>query len=309
MRKLTIENFLNEMSYDLRMEELSNTVLKYQEVVVEYFVTSRYSYKERKRLHEVCEIIRSDRYLTSLDSLISNDECKLLSDLAFVLISSVNFPFVDKEVKGRGMALAYQLREPEFEFITSKPLREIVTTLSVWTIKGYEVDSFFRVKSMENIISKLPAVLMNALGKNCDVKSLTNNLLYNIIMLITPDVKPLEVVTAFMKTDYPYENNDPRNPFATRLRAFAFELCGMLNREEIETALEKTCISMMNFNKRHPYNQVKFDGNKYMDFDLLKQLSGKNGIKETSNKAKLILKTADIVARFRLNHEEFASLF
>lgn len=309
MRKLTIENFLNEMSYDLRMEELSNVVLKYQDVVVEYFVTSKHSYKERKRLHEVCEIIRSDRYLTSVDSLLSDTDTKLLTDLAFVIISSVNFPYVDKEVKGRGMMIAYQLREPEFEFITNKQLREMVITLSVWTIRGYVVDSFFRTKSMENIISKMPAVLMNGLGKNCDVRGLTNSMIYNMLMLVMPDVKPMEVITAFMKTDYPYESNDPRNPFATRLRAFAFELCGMSNREDVETALEKTCISMMNFNKRNPYNAVKFDDKKYMDFDLLRQLSGKDGIKETSQKAKLILKTADIVARFRLNHEEFASLF
>jgi hypothetical protein len=84
MRELNIKGFVNEMSYDLTMQELEAAVIDYQEVIIDYFVNNMYNYKAKKEFNEVCEIIRGKRFMNTISYLINSGDSRINFNMAFV---------------------------------------------------------------------------------------------------------------------------------------------------------------------------------------------------------------------------------
>ena len=49
-RKLTIKNFLNEMTYDLNMSEMEKVVEKYQIILINYVKDCRFKFSKRNEI-------------------------------------------------------------------------------------------------------------------------------------------------------------------------------------------------------------------------------------------------------------------
>ena len=72
MMNLNIQGFVNEMSYDLTMQELEDIVIKYQPVILDFVVNNQYNYKMKREFNEVCEIIRSKKFFKTISLLIQS---------------------------------------------------------------------------------------------------------------------------------------------------------------------------------------------------------------------------------------------
>lgn len=307
MKKLTVENFINEMSYDLRMEEMENVVLKYQEVLVVYFMNSRYNYKEKNRFHEVCGIIRTEKFMNTMEKLIDS-EADILSDMAYVLVTATNYNFVDKAVKCQAMEMAYSLRYPEMDFVKNEDIRQIATTLSVWCIRGFVTDSFFRTKCAELVIDKLPRTLYFAIGDKVEPKNITTKNLFTIFTIVVPDLKALELLTALIKSDFLYKVDDPAQKYAIRLRSFLFELAYKMDGRDVADAVIKACESMIRFNKRNPHSRATLN-TRYLSPQLLNKLVKDKDISASNApKAIAIKETHKLLNRIIITHKEFAEL-
>lgn len=309
MKKLTIDNFLNEMSYDLRMDDMDNVVLKYQEVLIEYFLNNQYIYKERKKFNEVCENVRSDKYLRSIERLIEISE-DILTDMSYVLVTSSNFPYVETDTKHKSMELSYKLREPEIRSVVkNNEIASIVTTLSVWSIRSYETTSFFRTKCAEQVIKMMPGALYHGLASAyIKPSAMSKKAIFSIFNLVIPDLKIDELLPAFFKSDFPKKSK--YSAFASRLRAFLYEICALVDAGVLHKALRTTCDSMMRFNERHQDNKVSFT-DKYLNYKMLELLGNdESGLKAVnSERAANILKTGIVIKSFRLNNTQYSELF
>ena len=62
-RKLTIKNFLNEMTYDLNMSEMEKVVEKYQIILINYVKDCRFKFSKRNEFEEVMSYVADDRFL------------------------------------------------------------------------------------------------------------------------------------------------------------------------------------------------------------------------------------------------------
>lgn len=307
MRNLTIENFLNEMSYDLRMEELENVVRKYQEVVLRYVLGYQYIFKEKKRMHEVFEVLRSEKYLATLEKMVEDTDGVLEEDLAYIVVTAADFAFVDREIKARAMTIAYKLRESNFVGIKSIELRQLLTTLSVWTVRSFETNAYFKSKALAKIIEKFPRVAHNAFGGK-HVK-IDNSAMLKVFGSLVPGVVIEDIVSAFLYSDYKYTGDTVEAKYAIKLRSFFYTLCGVIDQNKFVDALGKVCGIMATNNVRHAEVQT-FQG-RYLDYNLFCKLAKdfKESGKELDNASKAMITAHDTLTRFIMNNKEYESLF
>ena len=298
----TIRTFINEMSYEKSLAEMEELVIEYQTTLIEFIAADRFVFEKRDLLDEVYALIRSDRYFNMLGSLINSSDERINPDMAYVLHAATQFD-TDDDLKGEALMLGYKLRSEELGDLI--PVPEVNTCIMIAATKGlrgYETNSFMRTKCVENILTNLPDVLYNAFNNKYDCKVISTKVIFTILTNAVPDLTPVEVVTAFCKTQFPQDLSAEVRPYALRLRAVLYEICGMMNVSDLNKAVLASCRSIDNYNKRRRANESL--SNKYLDFGLLDKI-----VRTTNNVPASMLQAHNVLQTFKLNNKQYEYLF
>lgn len=305
MKRLTIQGLVNELSYELNMEELEKLVLEYQDTVIDFIINNQYNQRNKREFREVCDELRSDKYFRTLALLINADDERIVPDMAYVLYTICNFSYVDDDMKAEALGLGYKLREQELGKVVSDVATNTCIILSsVKGIRGYETTPFIRTKCIENILLTLPEVLYNAYDEKYDPSQLSVKLIFAILSKAVPDVRPEEIITAFCKTEFPTNVSDRIKSYALRLRAFLYEICGRVSEDLITKALLNASRSISRFNEKHDQNESF--ANKYLNFKMLEVLANNSNGKEAPESMK---KAYRVINTFRQTNRKFMNLF
>ena len=305
MEKLTIKGFMNEMSYKLNMEELEALVIDYQDVIIDYIINNQYVFKNKKEVFEVCELIRSDKYFRTLSMLIESGDERIQSDMAYILYTATNYNCVDEQMKGEALRLGYMLREMEFgnDIVNDQATNTCILISMVKSPQWFETTPHIRSKSVENILRTMPELLYNAYHENYDAKQIPTKVILTILSKAIVGLRGEEIITAFCKYEFPNDIDKELRPFALRIRAFIYELCGLMKEENVMEALKIASISLMKFNSRTNSND-SFTG-KYLDFNVLDSIVNQVKDKTPAN----MLQTYKVIKRFIKENEKFEHLF
>lgn len=267
--ELTIKGFVNEMSYDLTMQELETVVLDYQETLIDFFVNNQYNYKMKREFNEVCEIIRGDRFFKTISALINSEDSRVIPDMAYVLYTATHH-IEDKGLITEAIMLGHDLRILELgDVITgNKETDMIILFQSVKTVRSYEVTAFFRTKEVENILENLAEMMHKVYNGKYTVSAINENVISTILFKTVPDLQLEEFVSACCKTDLPKDMDERFKPYATRIQSFAYKVCGMLDQQKFDKALSAACNSIDRFNNRTGSNETLMG--RYLNYRLLK---------------------------------------
>ena len=299
-----INGFLNEMSYDLTMNELENIVIEYQPVIIDFIVNNQYNYKMKREFEEVCSVIRGNKFFKTISLLIQSEDDRINYDMAYVLYTATHLSD-DEELKGDAFMLGYRLRERELGSEITGHLETDIAILiaSVKAVRSYNVTPFFRTKEVENILENLPEVLYNAYNEKYDAKQVNENVISAIITQAVLDVKAEEIITAFCKTDVDKNIKPEYKPYVTRLQAFIYKVCASVPEQLFMNALGKACNSINKYNERTNSNNTFMD--KYLNYKLLEKLVQSKDIKLPQG-----MKTAySRLTKFKNNNKKFEYIF
>jgi len=299
-----INGFLNEMSYDLTMNELENIVIEYQPVIIDFIVNNQYNYKMKREFEEVCSVIRGNKFFKTISLLIQSEDDRINYDMAYVLYTATHLSD-DEELKGDAFMLGYRLRERELGSEITGHLETDIAILiaSVKAIRSYNVTPFFRTKEVENILENLPEVLYNAYNEKYDAKQVNENVISAIITQAVLDVKAEEIITAFCKTDVDKNIKPEYKPYVTRLQAFIYKVCASVPEQLFMNALGKACNSINKYNERTNSNNTFMD--KYLNYKLLEKLVQSKDVKLPQG-----MKTAySRLTKFKNNNKKFEYIF
>lgn len=302
--ELTIKGFVNEMSYDLTMQELETIVLDYQETLIDFFVNNQYNYKMKREFNEVCEIIRGDRFFRTISALINSEDSRVVFDMAYVLYTATH-RIEDKELANEAYMLGYKLREIELgEKITGQKETDIAIRLeSVKTVRSYEVTAFFRTKEVENVLENLPEVLYKAYDGKYTISAVNERIMSIILTKVIPDLQLEEFISACCKTDIPKDIDEKFRPYVSRIQSFAYKVCGMLDQEKFNKALSAACNSIDKFNNRTGRNETLMD--RYLNYRLLESVVNSKDVKVPELMKIAYLKLKD----FKDNNQKYKHLF
>ena len=304
MNNLTIKGFVNEMSYDLSMQELERLVVDYQDVIIDYFVNNQYNFKVKREFNEVCELLRSDKFFKTLAALIQTDDSRIKFDMAYILYTITHY-LDDPELKHEAFMLGYKLREVELGMnITGHKETDISILISaVKTIRSYVVTPFFRSKEIENILENLPEVLYNAYHREYTVNAINENVLMAILTSAVPGLQPEEFVSACCKTNLAKDMDAKFKPYASRIQSFLYKVIGLLSEEKLTKALQAACNSILRFNERTHGNETLVD--KYLNYKLLEAV-----VYSKDTKVPELMKQAYTrMTEFKVKNQKFSHLF
>ena len=299
-----INGFLNEMSYDLTMNELENIVIEYQPVIIDFIVNNQYNYKMKREFEEVCSVIRGNKFFKTISLLIQSEDDRINYDMAYVLYTATHLSD-DEELKGDAFMLGYRLRERELGSEITGHLETDIAILiaSVKAVRSYNVTPFFRTKEVENILENLPEVLYNAYNEKYNAKQVNENVISAIITQAVLDVKAEEIITAFCKTDVDKNIKPEYKPYVTRLQAFIYKVCASVPEQLFMSALGKACNSINKYNERTNSNNTFMD--KYLNYKLLEKLVQSKDVKLPQG-----MKTAyNRLTKFKNNNKKFDYIF
>lgn len=304
---LTIENFLNEMSYDLNEVEYERAVIKYQDVLIRYFTSSQWVRSEKKNFHEACSIVRSEKFLDMLEYLMDEKTEEVYTDMAFVIMSASKFGFVEDDVKLHVSQLSFKLRQSEYEDVKLPELKNIATVLSGWVVKEIKMNDFVRVKCMEMIIEKLPRALALSFGNKLEAKQLSDKHIFTIIKLISNQIHAEDVIKALLKSEFKYEKDDKAYPYAARLKSFLYSMIEKFNGRQFQEILKSVSLSFHKFNKGE--NKITFKDS-YLDIRLITNVVNSNEMKEKKPQAyKSFKETYEAIERFKMENPNLKYLF
>lgn len=302
MKKLTVRNFLNEMSYDLRLSEIERCLLKYQDIIVEYFSNNMFKYKERGTIHELMDILSSSKVIKALNQLVYEEDMN--TDLAYCLLTSTYN--ADEDLKYEAMKIAYMLQYAHFsEEIKDEKVLEMISYLGGWAIKGYQTSSFSRVKSVSMILEAMPSTFAGAFGKT-NSKKLQPQFICGLFKKMIPDLTISELLTGFAKTKMKF-NSEIEKEYAMRLQVFMCEIISCMNDKKVQEAIERGLDDILRYNKNN-YESIKLK-DMYINYDFIEKLAtGKTTAKSRSNVAKGV-KELYFVLRKLKNSDKYYSLF
>lgn len=309
MERLNVQGFINEMSYGMNLEESENLFFKYQDTIIDYVVKNAYSFKERKQLFELCEVLRSEKFMNLMHMIVFGDDDKIKPDMAYVLHVATNYRFVDDELKAKALELGYHLREAELGTVVKHKATNIsIIIASTKAPRGYELTPHIRTKCVENIIRTLPEVLYNAYHEEFKATDITRNVILAIITNAVLDVKPAEIITAFCKSEFPKDVEDGVKTFALRLRAFFYEIAGVVGDELLSKILIGACESIRKFNDKFGKNETFTD--KYLNFILLEKVcKSLNKEKVNTPQSNNMKKSYNAIKKFATNNKKYEELF
>lgn len=303
-KELTIKGFVNEMSYNLTMQELENLVVDYQDVLIDYFVNNQYNYKAKREFNEVCELVRSDRYFRTISTLVQTDDERIDPDMAYVLYTATHH-IDDKELANDAYALGYRLRECEMaDRLTGNKETDVAIIFSaVKTVRSYMTTPFFRTKEIENILENLPEILYNAYNGKYSISAVNEKVISTILTQTVIDLQPEEFVSACCKTCFPKDMDEKYKPYASRIQSFLYKVCGLLPADKFTKALSAACNSIDRFNNRTGRHETLVD--KYLNYKLLEAV-----VQSKDVKVPIIMKDAyRRMTEFKDKNEQFKYLF
>lgn len=309
MRKLNVQELLNELTYDLRMEELEEVVLGSQDAVIDFVVNDAYNFKRKSEYHELCDALVKEKYWNTISLLINAQDERVNPEMAYVLHMATNFGFISEDLKAEALQLGYMLREKELTDLTNhEPTNISIIIASTKAIREYETTPFLRIKNLENIIKILPSVLYNAYGDKYTPNNITRNVIFTILTKAVPDATPAEIITAFCKSQFPADLSKEIKAYATRLRAFFYELCNKIGDNALNMILTNACESILKFNARHKTDETFSD--KYLNFRLLDGVMNKQ--RDSKNEPRMmgeLEKTHKLIKRFKVTNKKYSDLF
>ena len=303
-KELTIKGFVNEMSYNLSMQELEALVVDYQDVLIDYFINNQYNYKAKREFNEVCELVRSDRYFRTISALVLSDDERIDPDMAYVLYTATHL-IEDKDFANEAFILGYRLRECELsgKLTGNKETDTAILIATVKTVRAYMTTPFFRTKEIENILENLPEVLYNAYNGKYSVAAVNEKVISTILTQAVIDLQPEEFVSACCKTCFPKDMEAKYKPYASRIQSFLYKVCGMLPADKFTKALSAACNSINKFNERTGRNETLID--KYLNYKLLEAV-----VQSKDAQVPVIMKDAyRRMTEFKDKNEQFKYLF
>lgn len=305
-KELNIRGFMNEMSYDLSMQELEALVVDYQNVILDYFVTNQYNFKVKREFKEVCELIRSDKFFKTISALIQTGDSRIDFDMAYVLYTATHFSFVEKELKDEAVELGYKLRNEQLEgqLTDDDELNIAIVISSIKTFRNYNSTPFIRSKMVENIVESLPEILFNVCGKlkGLEPKQITDKMISEILFKSIIDLEVRDILMALGKAKFPNDIDPKYKPFAIRIQSFLYKIISTLSQQSFDEAMVVICKSIKRFNERTGMNETFMD--KYLNYRLLV------GFVKSGHKIPAPMFTScAMLAEFINKHKEFAQLF
>jgi hypothetical protein len=306
MRELNIKEFINEMSWNLSLQEAEEVIVKYQDTIINFIVNNQYNYKNKHIFKEVCEIIRQDRFFQVLACMINDGDSRVKFDMAYVLYTATHFPDVDSQLINDAAELGYELRRIELEekLTQDNDINTAVLICASKAIRDYEVTSFFRSKEVENIIETLPGILYFTLGRNKGLKpnQVSDGLISTILSLAIPDLEVKEVLAALGKSVFPKDLPSHSKPFAIRIQSYLYKICATLSDTTFNDTMIILCKSINKYNERTGLNESFMD--KYLNYRLLVEF-----VKSGNQIPQPMLTTCGKLAKFVKEHPEFNNLF
>lgn len=302
--KLTIKNFFNEMSYDLKVKEIEKLIPKYQDVIISFIKRNRFKESAQDQMDELKNIIKEDKFIQAIEN-VGYKTNRLDSDMAHVLyVASIDEE--DKDLIGIMTELAYNIRCSEFEeIIKDEKLLKILSYLSIFVMRGFEPSDFYKVKEVSAITEQLPTVLKEELG----FVSMSKDLIRGIYTTLIPNLTADQLFYGIAKTPYPdIEVGNPKVRFyEIRLRSFMFQLANYMDTRKVKRIIINVCKDIDRFNKNT--GQTNVLGNYYISYRLLQRLidSGKFYDMD-SDKCKGGLKLYNILVEIK-NEKKYSDLF
>lgn len=301
-----INEFMNEMSYDLSLQEIESVIVDYQDTIITFIVNNQYNKKYSKEFKEVCEEIRSKKFFSVLSRMIHEGDERIKSDMAYVLYTATHFNFVDNELKNEAIELGYKLREEQLngKLTDDNDLNIAILLCSVKAIRNYNTTSFTRSKAVENIVESLPEILFNVFGrlKGLQPNQITDKTINTILSKAVLDLEVRDVLIALGKAKFPIDIDDKYKPFAIRIQSYLYKIVSTLPNDVFDDTMVVLCKSIKRFNDRTNMNETFMD--KYLNYRLLV------GFIKSGNKIpKPMLTTCALLANFINKHKEFAELF
>ena len=301
-----INNFMNEMSYNLSLQELEEVIVDYQDVIIEFIINNQYNKKYSKEFKEVCSEIRSDKFFSVLSRMIREDDERIKSDMAYVLYTATHFSFVEKEIKDEAVELGYKLRNEQLEgqLTDDDELNIAIVICSIKAFRNYNSTPFIRSKMVENIVESLPEILFNVCGKlkGLEPKQITDKMISEILFKSIIDLEVRDILMALGKAKFPNDIDPKYKPFAIRIQSFLYKIISTLSQQSFDEAMVVICKSIKRFNERTGMNETFMD--KYLNYRLLV------GFVKSGHKIPASMFTScAMLAEFINKHKEFAQLF
>lgn len=302
--RLTIKNFFNEMSYDLKVKEVENIVIKYQDTIISFIKRNRLKESAQDEIIKLKDIIKEDKFIQAIENVGTNTN-KLNCDMAHALyVATIDEE--DKDLIGVMTELAYNIRESEFEDIIKDPkLLKIMSYLSIFVIRGFEPSEFYKIKEVSAITEQLPFVLKEELG----FVSMSKDLIRGIYTTLIPGLTAEELLTGIAKTPYP--ETDLKNKeirfFEIRLRSFLYQLVSYMDTKKVKRLVTNVCKDIIKFNQMTGQNNIL--AKYYISNDILERLVNSGKFYDMdSDKCKGGLKLYNILSEIKKD-KKYSELF
>ena len=302
--RLTIKNFFNEMSYDLTQKEIEKLIPKYQDTIISFVKRCRFKESAQDDIDKIKDIMKSDKVIQAIENIGEKTD-KLNCDMAHVLyVSTIDEE--DKDLIGIMTELAYNIRYSEFEdIIKDDKLLKIMSYLSIFVMRGFEPNEFYKIKEVSAITEQLPSVLKEELG----FVSMSKDLIRGIYSTLIPNLTAEQLFYGIAKTPYP--ELDVKNPkvsfYEIRLRSFLFQLANYMDTRKVKKLVINVCKDIERFNKVNDQENVL--ANYYISNRLLERLVNSGKFYDMdSDKCKGGLKLYDILSEIQ-NEKRYSKLF
>lgn len=302
--RLTIKNFFNEMSYDLTQKEIEKIIPKYQDTIISFVKRCRFKESAQDDINELKDIIKRDKVIQAIETIGEKTD-KLNCDMAHVLyVATIDEE--DKDLIGIMTELAYNIRYSEFEdIIKDDKLLKIMSYLSIFVMRGFEPNEFYKIKEVSAITEQLPSVLKEELG----FVSMSKDLIRGIYSTLIPNLTAEQLFYGIAKTPYP--ELDIKNPklsfYEIRLRSFLFQLANYMDTKKVKRIVVNICKDIERFNKANDQENVL--ANYYISNKLLERLVNSGKFYDMdSDKCKGGLKLYNILSEIK-NEKRYSKLF
>lgn len=291
-RKLTIKNFLNEMTYDLNMCEMEKAVQKYQDILINYVKDYRFKLSKRDEFEKVMTYISDYKFLEATERIAKSSglEC----DFAHVILVATLGEDVVQDKKELAIDIGFGLRSEEFsKHIKNDELLKIVSYISLWTLRGVQTSSFYRIKEVNGITEILPGILKNS--PNIGKMDISKEFLRWLYETAIPNLKPEELLAGILRTPCPYDEKVER--YQIRLKSFVYQLIYYMDTKKAKDTILEVISNIEKFDKHMGLNMKLEDH--YLDNKCVEKLVKTKLIKNNNDKCRGALKYYNILEEIK----------
>lgn len=268
-----INEFVRVMNDEsIRMNDIEEVIVEYQKDLIEYFLDNQYNAKERRDFNKVQDVIRTEKFLYSLNKLVTTTDDTIMTDMAYVIMHSTKQHFVSEDIKLLAMEIGYKLRAPEINNIMEEGgLREAVTFLTVWGIRTYKTTPYFRIRTLVEVLDVLPQALALATENEMKPRDIKATFIRNALVISVPGSTPAEVLAAILR--HKVKKDEKYKDYQARIKAFAINFVSVGKPEMVKDVLKVTCESLEKINAKAKDDSHKITiRDTYLDVRYLKTL-------------------------------------